>query len=373
MGSNVVERLRQQAKAAALGPQRALAMADLAAALARTGEADEAQRLIEDASQLARDAQVAADADCACALALARALAAYFSRRHADCEQALDILANLAVRHARPDWEAMARGWRSTTCFVRSDVVPAVEHAVAGLALYSAGGPRQADAQARLRLSVANLFAWCDRTPEATPWYLAAHRLARAADDDIMTEAVLHKLALVQAEDVTELFLEGRQDTARWREALAGLQSSQGLMQQLGVTALDAVMPLTRANLLMAAGDFGGACVLYDAQLDRARNQQLHSHHALALACRAVCSAELGRPDAARADMAEAGALWASLGPGGRAGLARALVRAARALQDDALRAHWAQQSSLAKQEVDALHERLRTALSAQVPPVPVD
>jgi hypothetical protein len=373
MGSTVVDRLRQQAKAAALGPQRVVAMADLAAALARTGEGDEAQRLIEDASQLAQDAGVAADADCACALALARALAAYFSRRHADCEQALHILLNLAGHHARPDWEAMTRGWLSTTCFVRSAVVPAVEHAVAGLALHSAGGPRQAEAQARLRLSVANLFAWCDLTHAATPWYLAAHRLARAADDDIMTEAVLHKLALVQAEEVTDLFLDGRQDTARWREALAGLQSSQGLMQQLGVTALDAVMPLTRANLLMAAGDFAGARALYDAQLDRARDQQLHSHHAEALACRAVCSAELGRPDAARADIAEAGALWAGLGPGGRAGLARGLARAARALQDEALRAHWAQQFTLAHAEVDGLHERLRHALAAHVPPVPVD
>jgi hypothetical protein len=349
----------------ATAAQRPVLLAQRAQLLARLGR-DAAWQVLAQACA----ARVEPEAGVELELALARALCVYFLEdpRAAAAVLAPALEAAQAAGLAQDERVARALAWMATMRYVRSEFALAIEDA---LAARGGAAPVHRAARARASLTLANLFAYAEDARTAQYWFESALREARADDDLLTIEAVLHKMAIAQAGHARVLWMAGAADAEALKQALVGVRQSELLMQAHGVQALDAVAPLHEALVLMLQGCDAQAIPLFDRALPRALAQSLVSQAAQGFADRAVCRARSGDLPGARTDLAEADRLVATgAGPGVQATLTfnRAIVAQCAGEADAAAQALSASRTALA--EVDDLAAALRAMLRERVGPV---
>ena len=167
--------------------------------------------------------------------------------------------------------------------------------------------PGEHAARARASLVVAEACHFAGRFDLAQPWYVEARTQARA-DDDVQTlSAVNYNLAALQGSHVMKAAVFGGSDMqALIRHAAASVESAGNFDVWIGTLSLGSLLPLMRASIASARGDFERALALYGDDFHSTAEQgQLRVLPAL-FADRAWCRCQSGDLAGARADVAQA-------------------------------------------------------------------
>ncbi|HEX5687737.1 MAG TPA: hypothetical protein VFY73_27295 [Ideonella sp.] len=251
--------------------------------------------------------------------------------------------------------QALASAWLANCAFNASDIPAMTRHVATALTLAE---PDQHAARARVGLVLADAYRCSGDDVNSQTWYLRARAHASADGDSSMISAMLHNISAMRSGQIALADAFGRADIEQARKALLEAESTANYDWGTGVASLSAMVPVTRAQLLVALSRFDEAARLFDEHLDRARQEGMAHREARLLADRAWCHVRLGRVSQALADtrVAEAGvqgqtdaddraAAYARLARihrhGGRDGVADALQQHA----DRALAEHEAEQA----------------------------
>jgi ATP/maltotriose-dependent transcriptional regulator MalT len=162
--------------------------------------------------------------------------------------------------------------------------------------------PEHHAARARATLVAAFAYHFGGRSERAQPWYEASRRHAIAEGDEAHLSALMHNQAGVRSSQVriAALFEPGR-DERDLAQALMGTESIGHYDAGIGTASLGSLVPMLRAQVLTAQGRWADAQALFEANFDDAMNEGLKRMAASFLADRAWCEHHLGHGAKARA------------------------------------------------------------------------
>ena len=203
--------------------------------------------------------------------------------------------------------QALASAWLANCAFNASDLPALTRHIANALSLAE---PDHHAARARVGLVLADAYRCAGDDANSQTWYLRARAHASADGDSSMISVMLHNISAMRSGQISLADAFGRGDPEQARKALLEAESTANYDWGTGVASLSAMVPLTRAQLLVALGRFDEAARLFDDHLDRARQEGMAQREPRLLADRAWCHVRLGRVSQALADSraAEAGA-----------------------------------------------------------------
>lgn len=205
---------------------------------------------------------------------------------------ALSGAAHLAPLHA------LSAAWLAHLDFTQHDMLQMSQHVV--LALRGAAADNHA-ALSRANLVVAQGYHFAGRADLALPWYTRSRAHAMADGDEAGLSAMMHNQAELRGHQarLEAMFNPGSGEAAR--DALAGADSTENYDAVTGMGALGSLVPMLRAQLLVAAGRHADALALYEQRYDAAMAEGLERQKACFLADIAWCQWQLGRAADARA------------------------------------------------------------------------
>jgi len=203
--------------------------------------------------------------------------------------------------------QALASAWLANCAFNAADVPALTRYATTALKL---AGPDQHTAQARASVVLADAYLCCDDEANSHAWYVRARAHASAEGDSSMISVMLHNISAMRSSQIALADAFGRADLERARKALLEAGSAANYDNGTGVASLSAMVPVIRAQLLVALSRFEEAARLFDEHMERARQEGMAHRGARLLADRAWCHVRLGHVAQALADAnaAEVGA-----------------------------------------------------------------
>jgi hypothetical protein len=220
-------------------------------------------------------------------LGLAEGLNDYFQRLSASARDRLRRSHALAAaaRLRRP--QALAAAWLAHLDYVQHDGPATARHVSEALdvALDDHHG-----ALARAKLVVAEALHWCERLEDARPWYAAARQHATTDGDEATVAAILHNMAWLRGAHARQALLFGGSTAGDSGVALTSAESSENLERLIQAEALDASVPMLKAQLLTDRGRHEEALALYTQYAAQARGQGLARMSAVFEADMAWCS-----------------------------------------------------------------------------------
>lgn len=231
-------------------------------------------------------------------LGLAEGLNDYFQRLSASARDRLRRAHALAAaaRLRRP--QALGAAWLAHLDYVQHDGPATARHVSEALdvALDDHHG-----ALARAKLVVAESLHWCERLDEARPWYAAARQHATAEGDEATVAALVHNMAWLRGAHARQALLFGGASAADTAIALTSAESSENLERLIQAEALDASVPMLKAQMLTDRGRHEEALELFAEHASQARAQGLSRMSAVFEADIAWCSWLAGDRGAASA------------------------------------------------------------------------
>lgn len=231
-------------------------------------------------------------------LGLAEGLNDYFQRLSASARDRLRRAHALAAaaRLRRP--QALGAAWLAHLDYVQHDGPATARHVSEALdvALDDHHG-----ALARAKLVVAEALHWCERLDDARPWYAAARQHATAEGDEATVAAILHNMAWLRGAHARQALLFGGATAGDSGVALTSAESSENLERLIQAEALDASVPMLKAQLLTDRGRHEEALALFTQHAAQAREQGLARMSAVFEADMAWCSWLAGDRPAAEA------------------------------------------------------------------------
>lgn len=270
--------------------------AERAGHLARLGRMDEARQSL---SSLHMQYASQPNASVSAWLALADGLLGYFSDMS---EQARDKMRRAhALSGASRDMplHALSAAWLALTDFMAHDFDAMGRHLADALRFADADHHA---AQTRAAMLVGQVYHFACRFDLAQPWYAKARQHATADGDEASLAAVIHNMAWMHANQSRQALLCGAADGAATRQAALGAQSSANFDTLLGLSSLDALVPILRAQVLALQGEWGAALMLFDGHVADAMAQGLGRMQANLRAEMAWCRLQAGQAQGARDD-----------------------------------------------------------------------
>ena len=271
----------------------------------------------------------------------------------------------LAEAAGNEPMQALASAWLANCASNAFDVSAMTRHVSTALRL---AGPDEHAARARVCLVLADAYRCGGDDEKSQTWYLRARAHASADGDSSMISVMLHNISAMRSAQIALADAFGRVDPEQARKALLEAESTANYDWGTGVASLPAMVPVTRAQLLVALCRFKEAVRLFDEHMDRARQDGMAYREARLLADRAWCHVRLGLVAEALADTraAEAGAkgqrdaddraaAYARLARIHRHGGRDKAADALQAKADKALAEHEATQASMCQALDDAL------------------
>jgi len=199
---------------------------------------------------------------------------------------------------------AISAAWLAHLHYAHNEFEQAARMTDEALAL---APPTKHAAQARASLVVAEACHFAGRFDLAQPWYVEARTHARADDDAQTLSAVNYNLAALQASQAMKAAVFGGGDTdALIRHAAASVESAGNFDDWIGTLALGSLLPLLRASIASARGDFARALTLYGADFHSTAEQGQTRVLPALFADRAWCRCRTGDLAGAQADVAQA-------------------------------------------------------------------
>jgi hypothetical protein len=176
-----------------------------------------------------------------------------------------------------------------------------------------ASAPEHHSARARATLVAGFAYHFAGQVERAHGWYEASRRHGLTEGDESHLSALMHNQAWQRAAlaQVAALFDEAGGVQAL-TQALMSAESIGHYDAGIGTASLVSLVPMLRAQLLTAQGRFAEALALFDANYDAAMAEGLKRLAAGLLADRAWCKQRLGHSDAARTLAAAAEAALAA-------------------------------------------------------------
>lgn len=203
--------------------------------------------------------------------------------------------------------QALASAWLANCASNAYDLPEMTRHISTALKLAE---PDDHAARARVGLVLADAYRCGGDDAKSQAWYLRARVHASAYGDSAMISVLLHNISVMRSSQIALADAFGRADLEMARKALLEAESTANYDWGTGVASLTTMIPVTRAQLLVALSRFDEAARLFDAHMDRARREGIAHREARMLADRAWCHVRLGRVAEALVDTraAEAGA-----------------------------------------------------------------
>jgi ATP/maltotriose-dependent transcriptional regulator MalT len=297
--SRLLSSLEAAIKAAA-NPIEALCLrAERAALLARQGQLERAQGVIDELqSQLAWQPNNHA---LRAWLALAEGLHGYYSVIGRDAQPTIELAYTLAQGSGQPRLRATAAAWLANMAFA-NDEMPRMA-ALVREALETAA-PEHHGARARAALVAGYAYHYAGQAERAQRWYEASRRHAIAEGDEAHLSALMHNQAWMRASQARLALLfdanDGISDGSAVTHALMGAESIGHYDAGIGTASLGSLVPMLRAQVLTAQGRWGEALALFESHFDSALAEGLKRIAACLLADRAWCELQLGHADKAR-------------------------------------------------------------------------
>ncbi len=299
--SRLLQRL-DAAIAAAANPIEAQCLrAERAALLARQGQLEAAQTVIDElTTQLAWQPNVALRAW----LALAEGLHGYYSALGREAQTSIQEAHELAkgvgtlVR-----LQALAAAWLANMAFADDDMprMAALVREALDKAL-----PEHHGARARAALVAGYAYHFGGDNPRAQPWYEASRRHAIAEGDETHLSALMHNQAWMRASQARLALLFGAADSDAAQveavgHALMGAESIGHYDAGVGTASLGSLVPMLRAQVLTAQGRWLDALDLFETHFETALGEGLSRLSPGLLADRAWCEWHVGHARKAQA------------------------------------------------------------------------
>ncbi len=270
--------------------------AERAGYLARLGRRDEARQVL---SSLHMQYASHPNAAMSAWLALADGLLGYFGDMS---DMARDKMRRAhALSGAARDMplHALSAAWLALTDFMQHDFDAMGRHLTDALRFAE---PDHHAAQTRAAMLAGQVYHFACRFDLAQPWYAKARQHATADGDEATLAAVIHNMAWMHANQSRQALLCGNADGVATRQAALGAESSFNFDTLLGLSSLDSLVPILRAQVLALQGEWAAALALFDAHVADAMVQGLGRMQANLRAEMAWCRLQLGQPAAARDD-----------------------------------------------------------------------
>jgi tetratricopeptide (TPR) repeat protein len=270
--------------------------AERAAYLARLGRIREARMEVEE---LQRRHSATPNARVSAWLHLVLGLVGHFSdmdpaaRDRVLRAHALSTAANLL------QLRALSAAWVAHMDYLQANVASMVNRASESLRL---AVDDDHSTLSRANLVVAQAYHLAGRLDAALPWYGRARNHASAEGDEATLSALMHNMAWLRAQ---QLRVKGWMESESVRDeshALLGAESVASFDSMIGSTSLSALIPVLRAQIYTARGQYDDALALYEINLDPAIRDGMARLHADLLADQAWCRMNLGQTKEARED-----------------------------------------------------------------------
>jgi len=288
--------------AAALNPVEAKCLrAERAGLLARQGQLEAAMAVIDElATQLAWQPSTPLRAW----LALAEGLHGYYSALGRDARVSIEQAYDLARGQAPLQrLHALAAAWLANMAFANGDMprMAALTREAFDIAL-----PAHHGARARAALVAGYAYHFSSDNARAQPWYEASRRHAIAEGDETHLSALMHNQAWMRASQarLTLLFETAGSAATQGdavRHALMGAESIGHYDAGVGTASLGSLVPMLRAQVLTAQGQWAEALALFENYFDAALSDGLTRMAPCLLADRAWCEWHSGQPRKAKA------------------------------------------------------------------------
>ena len=288
--------------AAAANPIEAKCLrAERAGLLARQGQLEAAKAVIDELNgQLAWQPNTALRAW----LALAEGLHGYYSTLGRSAQTSIEQAYMLAQGFgALKRLHALAAAWLANMAFANDDMprMAALLREALATAL-----PEHHAARARAALVAGYAYHYAADSARAQPWYEASRRHAIAEGDETHLSALMHNQAWMRASQarMALLFDAGGGPAAHGdavAHALMGAESIGHYDAGVGTASLGSLVPMLRAQVLTAQGQWAEALALFDSHFEAALADGLTRLAPCLLADRAWCEWHSGKVKKAQA------------------------------------------------------------------------
>jgi tetratricopeptide (TPR) repeat protein len=149
---------------------------------------------------------------------------------------------------------------------------------------------------------LAQAYHLAGKLDAALPWYHQAHLHATAEGDELTISALMHNKISLYAQDLRIggwLREEAVEDPGY---ALLGAESVASFDLLIGSKSLTSLVPILRAQVHTARGEYESALVLYNKHMEQAIHEGLERLQADLIADRAWCCIQCGQEQEGRAD-----------------------------------------------------------------------
>jgi tetratricopeptide (TPR) repeat protein len=270
--------------------------AERAGYLARLGQLDEARQVLSSLHmQYASHPNAAVSAW----LAYADGLLGYFSDMGEIARDKMRRAYALSGAARDVTLQALSAAWLALLDFMHHDFDAMGRHLAEAVQF---AAPDHHAAQARAAMLAGQVYHFAGRFDLAQPWYAKARQHATADGDEATQAAVIHNMAWMHANQSRQALLCGSPDGVSTRQAALGAESSSNFDSMLGVSSLDALVPILRAQVLTFEGQWAAALDLFETHISDAMTQGLARMQPNLRAEMAWCRLQLGQTEAARAD-----------------------------------------------------------------------
>lgn len=287
---DAAQRAGRHLQAHALRAQRAML-------LIRQGELDAARA---DLTQLHQAAFASPHPELGAWLHLAEGLMAYYTDFGNSAKERLQRAVLLGRSSRLASVQAQALGFLAMQAYAETDYPSMGQQLREGL---EAAEADDGVALARLNLVAGFALHHAGQTEAAAPWYAKARAHGSRVGDDALLSALMHNSAQMRVAAVRRADIQGQSALAAG--LLPGVDSIHNFDHAMGISALQVLTPLLRAQVLVVAGQHAAALALYQQHLPEALSLGLERMGSSLLADAAWCRALLGDCDAALAQAAE--------------------------------------------------------------------
>lgn len=236
-------------------------------------------------------------------ICLAEGCIAYFSSLSSTARDKMQRAHAISTAAHLTRIRAISAAWLAHMDFAQFDLEATARHAREALELAE---PSNLAAMSRACLVVGVAYHFAGRLDLAQPWFVRSRECASAEGDEATLSALIYNIAAYRGNHALHNSLFGGDAAEHARHALAGADSTDNIGQWVGITSLDALVPMLRAVIHSVQGEHDKALALYQAHWLDAKRQGLGRLSANFLADMAWCRWNRGDVDGAMRDAASA-------------------------------------------------------------------
>ncbi len=233
-------------------------------------------------------------------LHLAEGLMAYYTDFGPSAVERLQRALHLGKAAGSASVQAQALGHLAMQSYNDTDYARMGEQLREGLRVVEAD---DGVALARLNLVAGFALHHGGEPDAAAAWYAKARAHGSRVGDDALLSALIHNSAQMRVAAVRRAEIQGQ--SAVVAGLLPGVDSVHNFDAAMGMSALEVLTPLLRAQVLVVSGDYAGALGLFQAHLPEAMARGLERMGSSLLADTAWCRARLGEQEIALAQARE--------------------------------------------------------------------